>query len=235
MIREMENRQALTNSQMRAMETPPTKQEAIYRRLKEGIMQVEFTPGQRLIIDDLADELGLSAIPIREALRQLQSEGLVDIRPHSGATVTAITPQNVEETFTILEGMEAMAARRVSLKRNEATLLELNRILRWMDRAVTEKNMSDWSGLNMDFHLALASATNMPWLREITERALHNWDRIRRYYFPEGVPHRIQEAQKEHYALLEAIKNQNAEQAEKIIREHNRHALDHYTKLVGKL
>src|ERR1700744_553588 len=84
-----------------------TKQQAIYQHLKERILEGKLPPGQRLIIDDIADELGLSIIPVREAMQLLQSERLVEIRPHAGATVASVTPENVEEIFTVLEGMES--------------------------------------------------------------------------------------------------------------------------------
>src|SRR5476649_2116936 len=94
-----------------------TKQQAIYQHLKERILDGKLPPGQRLIIDDIAEELGLSIIPVREAMQLLQSERLVEIRPHAGATVAAITHKNIEEVFTILEGMEAVTVRRLAKSR----------------------------------------------------------------------------------------------------------------------
>jgi DNA-binding GntR family transcriptional regulator len=207
---------------------PPTKQQAAYRYLKDRIMRIELPPGRRVVIDDIAGTLGLSAIPVREALQFLQSEGLVQIRPHAGATVSPITESDVEETFTILEGVEAMAVRRVCAKPAPQLLAQLTELLERMDLALGKKNVETWSRLNMEFHLAVARATGMPRILEITERALGDWDRIRRYFFSDRGPHRMDDAHQEHHQLVQAIERRDSAQAEKLIRQHNQAALAHY-------
>ena len=208
-----------------------TKQQAIYQHLKERILEGTLPPGQRLIIDDIADDLGLSIIPVREALQLLQSERLVEIRPHAGATVAPITPESIEEVFTILEGMEAMAVRRVCKRMTQNLDAVLVKLIGQMDTAEQANAVEKWSALNMEFHLALSDATGMPWLREITERALGSWDRIRRHFFREGSEHRFTEAQKEHHAILKALRKGDADQAEKVIRLHNQRAFRHYSTI----
>jgi len=208
-----------------------TKQQAIYQHLKERILDGGLPPGQRLIIDDIADDLGISIIPVREALQLLQSERLVEIRPHAGATVAAVTPQSIEEVFLILEGMEAMAARRVAQKMPEGLGASLEKLIAQMDVAEKRNETEKWSALNMEFHLALSDATGMPWLREITERALGNWNRIRRHFFREKIEHRFTEAQREHHAILKALLKGDADLAEKLIRQHNQRAFRHYSQI----
>jgi DNA-binding GntR family transcriptional regulator len=212
-----------------------TKQQAIYDRLKEQILKGKLKPGQRLIIDDIARELGLSIIPVREALRTLQSERLVENRPHVGATVTALTPQNVEEIFTVLEGMESVAVRRIAGHLTPAQDAALLKLIAQMDIAEKANATEKWSALNMEFHLALSEATGMPWLKEITERALSNWDRIRRHFFREGGgAHRFAEAQREHHAILKALRKGDADEAERIIRQHNQRAVRNYAPKPSK-
>jgi len=208
-----------------------TKQQAIYQHLKERILDGGLPPVQRLIIDDIADDLGISIIPVREALQLLQSERLVEIRPHAGATVAAVTPQSIEEVFLILEGMEAMAARRVAQKMPEGLGASLEKLIAQMDVAEKRNETEKWSALNMEFHLALSDATGMPWLREITERALGNWNRIRRHFFREKIEHRFTEAQREHHAILKALLKGDADLAEKLIRQHNQRAFRHYSQI----
>lgn len=208
-----------------------TKQQAIYQHLKERILEGKLPPGYRLIIDDIADDLGLSIIPVREALQLLQSERLVDIRPHAGATVAAVTPESIEEVFTILEGLEAMVVRRVAKNMPDGLDATLTKLITQMDVAEKRNDVEKWSALNMEFHLALSDATGMPWLKEITERALGNWDRIRRHFFREGCPHRFTEAQKEHHAILKALRKGDADQAEKVVRQHNQRAFQHYSQI----
>jgi len=208
-----------------------TKQQAIYQHLKERILDGKLPPGHRLIIDDIANELGLSIIPVREALQLLQAERLVEIRPHAGATVAAITPESIEEVFTILEGMEAMAVRRVAKKMPAELDALLVKLIAKMDSAEHANDVEKWSALNLEFHLAISDATGMPWLREITQRALGNWDRIRRHFFREGSEHRFTEAQREHHALIKALRKGDADLAEKLIRQHNQRAFRHYSDI----
>jgi DNA-binding GntR family transcriptional regulator len=212
-----------------------TKQQAIYRHLKDQILEGKLQPGQRLIIDDIADELGLSIIPVREALQMLQSERLVEIRPHAGATVSPITPENIEEVFIILEGMEAVTVRRIAESRPSDLEAKLKKLIGQMDQAEKRHDVEKWSALNMEFHLAMSEATGMPWLHEITSRALANWDRIRRHFFREGGEHRFAEAQKEHHGILQAIRRGDKDQAEKLVRQHNRKAFRHYSLLQATL
>jgi len=208
-----------------------TKQQAIYRHLKDRILDGDLPPGQRLIIDDIAEELGLSIIPVREALQMLQSERLVEIRPHAGATVSAITPENIEEVFVILEGMEAVTVRLIAVNCPSDLEPKLKSLIGQMDQSEKRHDVEKWSALNMEFHLAMAQATGMPWLQEITARALANWDRIRRHFFREGAVHRFAEAQKEHHRILQAISRCDKDQAEKLVRQHNRKAFRHYSLL----
>jgi len=208
-----------------------TKQQAIYQHLKERILDGKLPPGHRLIIDDIANELGLSIIPVREALQLLQAERLVEIRPHAGATVAAITPESIEEVFTILEGMEAMAVRRVAKKMPPELDGLLVKLIARMDSAENANDVEKWSALNLEFHLAISDATGMSWLREITQRALGNWDRIRRHFFREGSEHRFTEAQREHHAILKALRKGDADLSEKLIRQHNQRAFQHYSEL----
>jgi DNA-binding GntR family transcriptional regulator len=208
-----------------------TKQQAIYRRLKGSILEGTIPPGTRLIIEDIARKSGLSIIPVREALQMLQSERLVEIRPHAGATVSPIAPENIEEVFTILEGMEAVTARRIATKRPPGLEKKLHELIVQMDQAEKRSDDEKWSALNIKFHLAMSEATGMPWLQEITARLLDNWDRIRRHFFREAGEHRFAEAQQEHHGILQALRKSNVEQVEKLVRQHNQRALRHYSLL----
>ena len=82
-----------------------TKSELVYATLRSAIMRCDLEPGTRLIIDDISESLGVSHIPVREALNPLQSEGLVTVVPHSGATVAPVSPGDVVEIFSIMEGL----------------------------------------------------------------------------------------------------------------------------------
>ena len=94
-----------------ALSSHVTKHQFVYGLLRDAIMRCELAPGDRLVIDDLARRFQVSIIPVREALRLLQSEGLVVSVPHVGTTVAPISQASVHEMFAILEGLEVVATR----------------------------------------------------------------------------------------------------------------------------
>src|SRR5215211_3087342 len=113
-----------------------TKQEFVYQTLRRAILRCELATGQRLPTQEIANRLGVSLIPVREALQLLQSEGLVENRPHAGAVVTRISSSSVAEVFTLLEALETAAARVAARRMPPEEMDALTRLLAEMDAAV---------------------------------------------------------------------------------------------------
>lgn len=211
-----------------------TKQEFAYRRLREAIMRCELAPGQRLVIDEIARRLRVSAMPVREALHLLQSEGLVVNVPHVGATAAPIAPESVQEVFTILEGLEIVATRAAVPRLGPQDVAELDGLLGSMDDALLGGAHERWSELNSRFHVAISDATGMPLLREMTERVLAQWDRVRRHYFDGVLVRRAETAQREHHEMAAAMKAGDVGGAEAVVRRHNRGALADYSEYIRR-
>jgi hypothetical protein len=121
-------------------------------------MRCELAPGQRLIIEELARRLRVSAMPVREALHLLRSEGLVVNVPHVGATAAPIAPPALHEVFTI-EGLEIVAAREAAVLLGPRDADELQGILEIMDEALGTGAYARWSSLNSRFHLTISAVT----------------------------------------------------------------------------
>jgi len=206
-----------------------TKQQFVYRTLRDAIMKCELPPGERLVIDDVARRFEVSIIPVREALQILQSEGLVVNVPHVGATVAPLSGDSILEVFTVLEGLEVVATRGAAQRATPEDVLVLTEIVDAMDRALSERSYEQWADLNTRFHLAISRLTCMPVLHEMMERILDRWDRVRRYYFSGVLIHRVDQAQQEHHSLLAAIRERNLAKLEETIRQHNQGALAAYT------
>jgi DNA-binding GntR family transcriptional regulator len=211
-----------------------TKQEFAYRRIRDAIMRCELAPGQRLVIDEIAQRLRVSAMPVREALHLLQSEGLVVNVPHVGATAAPIVPHAIHEVFTILEGLEMVATREAVARLRPEDVAELDRLLESMDEALRSGDYERWSELNSSFHVAISAITGMPLLREMTERVLGQWDRVRRHYFERVLVPRTETAQREHHELLAAMKAGDRARAEAVVRQHNRGALVDYSEFIRR-
>jgi len=206
-----------------------TKQQFVYGLLRDAIIRCELPPGERLVIDDLARQFQVSIIPVREALRLLQSEGLVVSVAHTGTTVAPLSLASVHEIFAILEGLELVSTRTAASRAGARDLAELSRLLDAMDRAIAEQQPTDWADLNTTFHLAIGRMAGMPLLEDLLRRALDNWDRLRRHYFRGVLVRRIPQAQAEHHRIVRQITDRDLAALELTVRSHNQSALQAYS------
>ena len=206
-----------------------TKNAFVHQTLREAIIRGELPPGQRLVIDELARRYQVSIIPVREAIRFLQAEGLVVSVPHVGATVAPISRESVLEVFTLLEGLEIVGSRAAAERASPAALDEIGRLVRAMDEALTADVPQRWADLNTEFHLAISRAAGMPILHQMTERAFDLWDRVRRHYFRGVLSRRARKAQAEHRLILQHLRRRELIALEESIRRHNQNALLAYT------
>jgi DNA-binding GntR family transcriptional regulator len=206
-----------------------TKQAFVYETLRTAIIRCELAPGERLIIDEIARRYEVSIIPVREALRVLQSEGLVVSVAHVGATVAPISRDSVLEVFTLLEGLELVGTRAAAVRATPAELDQIAALVDKMNDAVAGDKPQRWADLNTDFHLAISRAAGMPILLEMTQRALDLWDRVRRYYFKGVLARRAKDAQAEHRLILQQMRARDLAALEATVRRHNQNALSAYT------
>jgi len=200
--------------------------------LRHAILTGDQPPGTGIPIDEVAAFFGVSAIPVREALQLLQSEGLAVNVPHVGATVAPISRESIVEVFTVMEGLEIVATRSAAQRAAASDLDALGALVSAMDEAVASGSLEQWADMNNRFHAAIARLAGMPMLQEMMERALDRWDRVRRYYFAGVLVHRAEQAQQEHHALLAAMKARDLAALESLVRQHNQGALSSYTAYV---
>src|SRR5262245_22520169 len=206
-----------------------TKQAFVYETLRSEIVRCELRPGERLIIDDIARRYEVSIIPVREALRVLQSEGLVVSVAHVGATVAPISRDSVLEVFTLLEGLGLVGTRAAAERAIPQDLDRIASLVHQMDEAADSDQPQRWADLNTEFHVAISRASRMPILIEMTERALDLWDRVRRFYFRGVMARRAREAQAEHRTIFEQLRARDLKGLEESVRRHNQNALAAYT------
>jgi DNA-binding GntR family transcriptional regulator len=206
-----------------------TKQQFAYSTLRESILKGDLPPGTRLVIDDVASRFSISIIPVREALRLLQSEGLVVSVAHVGATVAPISRQSVAEVFTVLEGLEVVATRAATERASASDLDRLATIVEGMDAALAANATDHWAELNTRFHLAISELSAMPMLQEMMQRAFDHWDRVRRHYFSGVLVRRAPQAQLEHHRMLDQMRSRDLTALEATMRAHNSGALAAYT------
>lgn len=205
-----------------------TKQALVVQSLREAIQSARLIPGERLVIDEIARVLQVSPIPVREALRQLQSERLVELRPHVGAVVTSVSPEEAREIFALLEGLELACARAACSRVAEADLEALAAEAAAMPAAWERGDDARWAALNARFHQALPRIAAMPRAAEMMARVWNDWERLRTLRFRDAPRGDGLQAQREHLAMIEALRRRDAEALEALARAHNRAAVACY-------
>jgi DNA-binding GntR family transcriptional regulator len=208
-----------------------SKNELVLDGLRSAIIRGQIRPGERIVIDELAEQMGVSQIPIREALRQLEADGFVTFKPYVGATVTEISTGLITEVFAMLESMEIVCSRVACQQMTEAELNTMESMIREMDTSVNQPDK--WSQDNKALHLFVADCANMTLVRKMMQKVLDHWDRVRLYYLQDVFAHRIKIAQEEHKQILEAFRSHDPDQVERIVREHNQAGLASYTHYVN--
>lgn len=133
-------------------QTFQTKNDIVYNALKEQIVTGELLPGERITVMQCAEEFGVSAMPVREALKRLQQEGLVTITPHAGAQVVKCDDKHYHEITELRMLLEPYAAKLATSRLTEKDLDKLAEILTQMQTCVEEQDNVGYSELNTKFH-----------------------------------------------------------------------------------
>jgi len=132
--------------------------EVVTEQVRAAILNGDLFPGERLVEDRLAQELQVSRHPVREALRTLQLEGLVEISPRRGATVSRITPEEAGEFFQVLAVLDGLAARLASMHRDSDDIGALESVLERAGEAQGNEDLPTLTQLNREFHSIVAAA-----------------------------------------------------------------------------
>lgn len=206
---------------------PPARRLASHELVAE-VLRAAITTGHLrgndpLPQQEIATQLAVSHIPVREALRQLQSEGLVTFRPNHGVTVTAHTPEEIRELYEIRAILETAAIRRAASRLPDAALDRAERILDEGERS--HEGAEDWGSHDVDFHRIIYDLDGRPHLRELIDGFLR---RVDRYWLQHGLmlKHRRQ-FEAEHRKLLEALRARDGERAAAVLERHLHGAARH--------
>lgn len=130
----------------------------VAEEIRAAILSGHFKPGDRLVEDRLAEEFGVSRNPIREAIRTLASEGLIEVTARRGAVVASLSSQELEELLEVRATLEGANARLAARRRDPAVLGQLEAILARGTEAIAAGRVADLPGLNGAFHAGLAQA-----------------------------------------------------------------------------
>lgn len=199
--------------------------ETVADEIRGAILAGRLAPGDRLVEDRLADELGVSRNPVREALRMLQSEGYVEIVPRRGASVAQLTAEEGHDLLEVRGPLEALAARLAARRITADGIEALRDVHRRGTAAAAQGQLDDLPPLNTEFHAGIVAAAGNVYLADFI-RSLR--DKIQ-WVYAADVKARAAESWKEHGELLEAIAQGDEDYAADLASAHIFHAQRAFT------
>jgi len=200
-----------------------TKSEAVYERLRQDIIDGKLKPGERIVMSDLSKDFGFSEIPIREAVRRLESEGLLYVTPHVGPIVSTIDEDEVTEIYLIRIELESLAAKLATPHLSDTDLDFLDKKIQEMESAIRRQNYEKLGPLNKDFHLRIYRAAPH---RLLYKLIVDLWEKVQRTRSVFAlVPERAVPAVKEHREIAKALKSKDADLVGKLVKEQKRNSM----------
>lgn len=186
--------------------------EIVFEHLRNSIINGDLKPGQRLMELQLAEQLGVSRTPIREAIRKLELEGLVEMIPRKGAYVADLSVKDVLDVLEVRMFLEGLAARLAAERMDEDEIDELRFILIKFDEALKNKDKEGMIEQDNKFHYKIIEGSKNNKLIQIVQGLHEQVQRFRIIYFTEYTSH--EDLRRHHKAILNAIANRNPEQAQ---------------------
>jgi len=203
-------------------------------RLRTAIVEGELPPGEWLRQERLAQQYGVSQMPVREALKQLAAEGLVEHVPYRGVRVVAFSPEDVEDLYAHRAFLEGRAARAAAVHISETELAELRTLFEQMRQRMAPELVNEYRRLNRRFHQVIATASHHEYLTRTLEQLWVTFPNMLLGTFPMTAAHPLPQRETvdvaEHSAILQALLQRDAVAAEQAMQAHIEAAGQHLLK-----
>ncbi len=199
-----------------------TLSQEAYRALRRAILNRTYPPGTRLVVRELAETLGLSPTPVKEALAALEREGLVQAVPHRGYRVPTLGLEDIREIYELREALESLAARLAAQQGGPEVARRLEELLQAQEEAAAAADLEAYGDLDLVFHRTLWEAARNKRLLQAAE----NLDGQVRLLISTSaaVPGRLPKALEEHRAIVAQVAQGDGPAAERAMRHHVRRA-----------
>ena len=198
--------------------TPTALYQEVAERLRQRIFAHELTPGTWIDEQKLAEQYGISRTPLREALKVLASEGMVDLKPRRGCYVTEISRQDLDDLFPLIALLEGRCAADAVKRAKPAEINELKIIHERLEAAARDGRMDAFFEANQEFHRRIQELANNRWLLSVIQdlRKVLKLSRMHSLSL-EGC---LQQSLDEHRGILAALEAGDAAKAEKLMHDH---------------
>jgi DNA-binding GntR family transcriptional regulator len=190
----------------------------VFENLKKAIVRGDFSPGNRLVESRIAEALGISRTPVREAIHKLEREGLIKKLPQGGFYVLNLTREEIEETFGIRSVLESYAAHQAALKHDKHELGPLEGKIEEFQYFLNHGEMEALLKINTEFHNLLYAMSRSPKLIKMINDLQDQIYRFRRIILRIEIMART--SNEDHRQMLSAMKRRDADKVETLVRQH---------------
>ena len=190
----------------------------VFENLKKAIVRGDFSPGNRLVESRIAEAMGISRTPVREAIHKLEREGLIKKLPQGGFTVLNLTREEIEETFGIRSVLESYAAHLAALKHDKHELEPLEGKVEEFQYFLDRGEMEALLKINTEFHRLLYAMSRSPKLIKMISDLQDQIYRFRRIIL--RIKMMAKTSNDDHRQMLKAMKSRDAYRVETLVRQH---------------
>jgi DNA-binding GntR family transcriptional regulator len=206
------------NARHEASLAAPALYQQVAERLRNRIFAHELAPGAWVDEQTLAEEFGISRTPLREALKVLAAEGLVQLKPRRGCYVTEVSEQDLDEIFPVMALLEGRCAREATAKATVADLQRLAAIHADLERHAAANDADRFFETNQEFHQALQELAGNRWLTQLIEETRKFIKLTRRDSL--NLDGRLKQSLAEHRNILAAVRRHDADEAGRLMHDH---------------
>ena len=196
-----------------------TMHDLVFNTLMEEILSGQLKPGEKLNISEISERLGVSRTPVREALKQLMSVGLVENVPHRSPFVKKLSIEEIIELYYIRGALEGVASRLAAQRLTSEQIEELERLCKRMEEKARSGKYDDFIEDNSKFHFLVYNTTNSPRLQEMLLQYYRQCEQYRALVME--LPGSYEEICQEHKNILNSFKERDLEKADNFARQHH--------------
>ncbi len=195
-----------------------TKSKMVYDVLKRRIETQYYKQGASIVISTVSKEMDTSAIPVREAMKMLETEGYLKIIPHKGALVTRFSEESIADIIEIRAVLEGLAAKKAMKWIKEADVVRLENLVKDMDTCINSQNVKEFRRLNREFHAIIYKASKCERLCDMISQLweMSDWANKKMQESPEI----MSKSNQEHKEIIHMFKDKNEENVEQYVRTH---------------
>ncbi|MGI6557917.1 MAG: GntR family transcriptional regulator [Limnochordia bacterium] len=201
-----------------------TLQSLVYEHIRDAILSGRLAPGQRVVAAKIAEEMGVSRMPVRESLRRLETEGLITTVPHKEAVVRRLSAREMEDIYSVRLVLEAYGGKLAARRITAAQIAKLEELTNQMEELLEQGDYWSFQEANERFHEVFFEASGSAVLCELLRNL---WSRCYAYrHFSAAMGKRERVAVAEHREIIRALVDKAEDRVEKLVREHTEKAVE---------